>query len=103
MNFPDLISYSGARKSLLLAACLLALALAIPAIAVQSAWDAPAAQLAEQIAALLGPGQVQLDLANRSSLPASEIPPFARLWKRRCAAEAYEAEARRAPMPFTSP
>jgi hypothetical protein len=39
-----------------------------------TSWDAPAAQLAEQIATLLGPGQAQLDLTNRSTIPPSEIP-----------------------------
>lgn len=38
-----------------------------------AAWDAPAAQLATQIAAILGPGQVQIELTNRSSIPASNL------------------------------
>ena len=38
-----------------------------------SAWDAPATQLAAQIAAVLGAGQVQVELTNRSSIPASNL------------------------------
>jgi hypothetical protein len=72
------IPYPGKRKPLLNAlhaACLLLLTLpASNAAGASTPWDVPAAQLAEQIAGLLGPGQAQLDLTNRSAIPPSEIP-----------------------------
>ena len=72
------IPYRGKRKALLnalRAACVLLLTLAaFNATAASTTWDTPTAQLAEQIAALLGPGQAQLDLTNRSTIPPSEIP-----------------------------
>ncbi len=39
-----------------------------------SPWEQPAAMLAEQIANILGPGQVRLTLRNLSSIPANEMP-----------------------------
>ena len=71
------IPYQAKRKPLLhmlCAACLLVLTLpASNAAGASTPWDVPAAQLAEQIATLLGPGQAQLDLTNRSTIPPSEI------------------------------
>ena len=72
------IPYQGKRKALLnalRAACVLLLTVAASnARAASTPWDTPTAQLAEQIAALLGPGQAQLELTNRSTIPPSEIP-----------------------------
>ena len=42
-------------------------------------WDQPAASLAEQIAAILGPAQAHLTLRNNSSISADEIPAIRRL------------------------
>lgn len=44
-----------------------------------SRWDKPAAELASRIAEILGPGQGQIAVANRSSIAASEISPIRRL------------------------
>ena len=78
MKLPSSIPYPGKRKPLLhalRAACLFLLTLAASdAASASTPWDVPAAQLAEQIATLLGPGQAQLDLTNRSAIPPSEIP-----------------------------
>jgi hypothetical protein len=54
-------------------ACLAALLYPAPTHAA-AAWDAPATQLAGQIAAILGPGQAQLELTNRSAIPAADLP-----------------------------
>ena len=42
-------------------------------------WEQPAAALAEQVAAILGPGQAHLTIRNLSSIPADEIPTIRRL------------------------
>jgi hypothetical protein len=44
-----------------------------------SQWDQPAAQLAEQIAEILGPGQARLTIRNISSVSTDEIPAIRRL------------------------
>lgn len=44
-----------------------------------SRWAQPAAGLADQIAALLGPGQVHLSLRNLSTIPADQLPIIQRL------------------------
>jgi hypothetical protein len=49
------------------------------ASAAPSPWEQPAAALASQIAAVLGPGQVHLTIRNLSSIPAEEIPLIQRL------------------------
>jgi len=63
--------------------CLLAiLAYTLPARAsgaAPSPWDQPAASLAEQIAAILGPGQAHLTLRNNSTVSTDEIPAIRRL------------------------
>jgi hypothetical protein len=57
---------------LLVANCLIGLAgLAAPA---PSKWQGPAAELAEQVAGIVGPGQVRLTIRNQSTIPADEIP-----------------------------
>ena len=43
-----------------------------------SSWDTPATQLASQIASILGPGQAQLELTNRSTIPTPELPTIRR-------------------------
>jgi hypothetical protein len=42
-------------------------------------WDKPAAALADQIAAILGPGQAHLTLRNLSTIPTDELPTIRRL------------------------
>jgi hypothetical protein len=42
-------------------------------------WEQPAAALADQISAVLGPGQAHLTIRNLSSIPAEEIPSIQRL------------------------
>jgi hypothetical protein len=63
--------------------CLLAMlgaALVRPLLAApQSAWEKPAADLADQIAAILGPGQAHLTIRNISSISNDEIPVVRRL------------------------
>ncbi len=49
------------------------------AYAAPSPWEQPAAALADQIAAVLGPGQAHLTIHNLSSIPADEIPLIQRL------------------------
>ena len=44
-----------------------------------SPWEKPAADLAGQIAGILGPGQAQLTLRNLSTIPNNEIPAIRRL------------------------
>jgi len=44
-----------------------------------SRWEQPAVQLAAQVAEILGPGQVQMTLVNRSSVEAQEIPAIRKL------------------------
>jgi hypothetical protein len=39
-----------------------------------SKWQEPAAALADEVAAILGPGQVRLTIRNASSIPVEEIP-----------------------------
>ena len=55
------------------------LSFAANAMPVQSAWEQPAAALAEQIAGILGPGQMRLTFRNLSSIPAGELPNIQRL------------------------
>jgi hypothetical protein len=44
-----------------------------------SLWDKPAADLAGRVAEILGPGQAQLTVINRSTVPAGEVPSIRRL------------------------
>ena len=46
----------------------------LPAIAAPSPWEQPAANLAEQIAGILGPGQARLTIRNLSTISTDEIP-----------------------------
>jgi hypothetical protein len=48
----------------------------------KSPWDAPAAELARQIAALSGPGTVTLAVTNRSSFPSDDVPKLRRMLER---------------------
>lgn len=58
----------------------LCLALAISSVAhAASQWDQPAAQLTTQIAEILGAGQAQLVVNNRSTIADIEIPPIRHL------------------------
>jgi hypothetical protein len=49
------------------------------ATAAPSQWEQPTASLAEEIAAILGPGQAHLTLRNNSTIPSDEIPVIRRL------------------------
>ena len=51
----------------------------ISAHAAPNPWEKPAADLADQIAAILGPGQTHLTIHNLSSISANEIPAIRRL------------------------
>lgn len=42
-------------------------------------WDQPAAQLAAEVAEILGSGQAQLVVSNRSTIPPQELPAIRRL------------------------
>jgi len=42
-------------------------------------WTQPAADLAAQIADIVGPGQAQLTIRNLSAIPANEVPPIRKL------------------------
>jgi len=42
-------------------------------------WEKPAADLAEQVAEILGPGQARLTIRNLSTIPTDEIPAIRRL------------------------
>jgi len=62
--------------------CLAAAVLGLAGIAANAAadpWEQPASGLAEQIAAILGPGQAHLTIRNISSLPSDAIPTIRRL------------------------
>jgi len=63
--------------------CLLAMlgaALLRPLLAApQSPWEKPASELADQISAILGPGQAHLTIRNLSSISNDEIPAMRRL------------------------
>lgn len=67
------------RARLLVAAA--ALAFLLPG-ALAANWEQPSADLARQIAALAGPGPVQLTVENRSSLSPNEIPLIRRMLER---------------------
>ncbi len=47
----------------------------------QNKWDRPAAQLAGQIAAILGAGQAHLEIVDRSSIAAGDLPALRRLFE----------------------
>jgi len=63
--------------------CLLAIAGAVllrPLLAAPpGAWERPATELADQIAAILGPGQAHMSIRNLSTIPDNEIPAIRRL------------------------
>jgi hypothetical protein len=51
----------------------------LAANAASSPWEQPAADLAEQVAGILGSGQARLTIRNLSNLPTDEIPAIRRL------------------------
>jgi hypothetical protein len=55
------------------------MSLAASAAAAPSQWEQPSAQLAEQIAGVLGPGQAHLTIRNLSTISTDEIPAIRRL------------------------
>jgi len=62
--------------ALVLAAVILA---PVSTAAASSPWDQPASALADQIAAILGPGQAHLTLRNLSSISADDLPAIRRV------------------------
>src|SRR5580692_6490807 len=52
---------------------------AIAAAAPPSLWSQPAEQLAEQVAAILGPGEARLTIRNLSTISNDEIPSIQKL------------------------
>jgi hypothetical protein len=52
---------------------------AATAASASSPWDQPASNLAEQVAAILGPGQARLTIRNLSTIPIDQIPAIRRL------------------------
>jgi hypothetical protein len=67
------------KSALALALCLMPALLAGPRANAAGRWEQPAAQLAAQVAEILGAGQVQLLVTNRSTVPATEVPAIRRL------------------------
>jgi hypothetical protein len=59
--------------------CLALLMLPIPLAQAASPWEQPAAQLAAHVAEILGSGQAQLVVNNRSTIAAAEITPIRHL------------------------
>jgi hypothetical protein len=63
--------------------CLIAVLASAPTALAENAapspWEQPAAALAEQIAAILGPGQAHLTIRNLSKISTGEIPAIRRL------------------------
>lgn len=59
--------------------CLVLTLLASPLTHAASPWEQPAAQLTSQVAEILGSGQAQLVVNNRSTIGAQEIPVIRRL------------------------
>jgi hypothetical protein len=55
------------------------LASVVAAAQAPSPWQQPAAALADQVAAILGPGQARLTLRNASTIPGDEVPAIQRL------------------------
>ena len=51
----------------------------LKASAAPSPWEQPAANLAEQIAGILGPGEARLTIRNLSAIPTDQIPAIRRL------------------------
>ena len=51
----------------------------LAAYAAPSPWEKPAADLADQIAAILGPGQAHLTIRNISTIPTGDVPAIRRL------------------------
>jgi len=72
---------SGLRRVLRFAVLLLSAAglAGFSANAAATQWEKPAAALAEQIAAILGPAQAQIIIRNNSQIPTEEIPAIRRL------------------------
>ena len=53
--------------------------LALNANAAPSRWEQPSANLADQVAEILGPGQARLTIRNLSTIPTDEIPAIRKL------------------------
>lgn len=67
-----------ALRLIWVAAALMGLA-GVAAQAAPGPWEQPASELANQIAAILGPGQAHLTIRNLSTIPNDEIPVIRRL------------------------
>ncbi len=87
-----MISKSNSTRLLLSPILSLLLALILPPAGHgQSRWDQPATDLATRIAEILGPGQAQLTVLNRSSITAAELPPIRRLLEQALRAHGVQA------------
>lgn len=71
--------------------CLLLALLASKAAWAASPWEQPAGQLAEQVAALLGPGPAQLVVNNRSTLTPADVTGIRRLMEQDLRAHGIES------------
>ena len=69
---------TNAMRLIHLTAAMIVLA-AIAANAAPGPWEQPASALADQVAAILGPGPAHVTIQNLSSIPTSEIPAIRRL------------------------
>ena len=76
------MSYSAKSKSICrcFGWCVLCL-LTVATTFAQSKWDQPSAQLAGQIAAILGAGQAQLEIVNRSAIASTDLPQIRRAFE----------------------
>jgi len=68
---------TNAMRLIYLTAMMIALT-GIEASAAPAPWEQPAAALAEQVAAILGPGPAHVTIQNLSSIPTGEIPAIRR-------------------------
>jgi hypothetical protein len=73
--------------------CLALAVMASTAARAASLWERPAGQLAEQVAALLGPGPAQLIIGNRSTLVPADVTAIRRLLEQDLRAYGIESSA----------
>lgn len=74
-----MVTQSNLMRLLTLLVVLLVMVHAVKQAHASTPWDKPATDLAAQVAEILGPGQAQLTVINRSTIPASELPSIRRL------------------------
>src|SRR5277367_1913687 len=69
-----MVTQSNLIRLLTLLVALMVMVFGIKQAQAASPWDKPAADLAGQVAEILGSGQAQLTLINHSTIPASDLP-----------------------------